>query len=755
MRVTRSRVEGRGGTGRDRRRLQRGQGLVIFAAAIVFFIGFLAIVIDVTWYWMNTLKVQRAADAAALAGAVMLPDNPSAAVSRARAEATKNGYTSGVNGATVTAAQNPSRDIQLDTSVTAPVSTFFMHLFGINTITASRKAAAEYVLPVPMGSPINYFGAFGAIRGWIRTDTGRTLDDPGLIYPTANGTPGAGWTNVSAAYTLDATYATATATSPQTFGTFHVPTYLYGPSQRYQANGGIEVTVTGHSNKASGCQVKVDVSPDNGTRWYGSPGSNSSSSQYANNDNPGQTLGIADTDLVFGGHQSTGATDYGDWFGMANWASSMLTDALFKVRVTPIGAGCTDSIDAVGLKITYEASDPPILGPHGEPLQQQGVWATVNSQGSEVINGDAYSSQKNGSGTSTQYNPTGYYDYALEMQPGTSGGSVYVFDPVFCATNGDGSQGMGDRWYGSATNPGMSTFYRLYDTNNTLYDLSDDTLIASSGDLFKRSMGSDPDQGGPTISGSVTDCRKGAVTDQTKGGYWHNRWWRLASAVAGPAGATPRIYRIRVTSTDPSSSTDQASINAQNSFSFFGTVAGHTCPASSGYDSLCPRVYGLGAMQAFSPLDPSTAVVMYFSQISATYAGKTMKVTLWDPGDANQLQANLSFLMPTATGYQAASFTWTAKKFATSGQACTASATTPVSSLRTNNSGSSTGIFNGCWVTISIPVPTNYTAPTPPGEPGPGWWKIRYTMGSGSNPAFDLTTWKTQIVGNPVHLVTP
>ena len=55
-----------------------------------------------------------------------------------------------------------------------------------------------------------------------------------------------------------------------------------------------------------------------------------------------------------------------------------------------------------------------------------------------------------------------------------------------------------------------------------------------------------------------------------------------------------------------------------------------------------------------------------------------------------------------------------------------------------------------------LPIPTDYSAPTPPGEPGPGWWKIRYVMGGSSgDTASDLTTWKTQIVGNPVHLVIP
>jgi len=37
-----------------------------------------------------------------------------------------------------------------------------------------------------------------------------------------------------------------------------------------------------------------------------------------------------------------------------------------------------------------------------------------------------------------------------------------------------------------------------------------------------------------------------------------------------------------------------------------------------------------------------------------------------------------------------------------------------------------------------------------------GWWKIRYNMsGSSSQFSTDLTTWKVDIRGNPVHLVLP
>ncbi len=88
-------------------------------------------------------------------------------------------------------------------------------------------------------------------------------------------------------------------------------------------------------------------------------------------------------------------------------------------------------------------------------------------------------------------------------------------------------------------------------------------------------------------------------------------------------------------------------------------MKGHACPTTP-VDPQCPRVYGLGVMEAFAPLDPGKSADLYLSQIGPAYAGKTIKVTLWDPGDTGSLSATLSFLMPTSSGYTNASFTWTA-----------------------------------------------------------------------------------------------
>ena len=80
---------------------ERGQVLVIFSMAIFLFMGLCAIALDVSWYWLNGLRMQRAADAAALAGVVHLPADPTTAVSVALDEAEKNGYTDGVGGVSV------------------------------------------------------------------------------------------------------------------------------------------------------------------------------------------------------------------------------------------------------------------------------------------------------------------------------------------------------------------------------------------------------------------------------------------------------------------------------------------------------------------------------------------------------------------------------------------------------------------------------------------------------------------------------
>jgi len=144
-------------TGRFRRE-QRGQVLVIVAVMIVALLGFTGLVTDVAWYEVNLMRIQRAADAAALAGVVYLPTNVAGAQNAALQESSKNGFANGQNGVTVTAAPEGLNNLILGVTVTAPVRSWFARLFGVTQFNARRNAKAEFVLPVPMGSPQNYYG---------------------------------------------------------------------------------------------------------------------------------------------------------------------------------------------------------------------------------------------------------------------------------------------------------------------------------------------------------------------------------------------------------------------------------------------------------------------------------------------------------------------------------------------------------------------------------------------------------------------
>src|SRR2546429_7126187 len=81
----------------------RGQTLAVVALMLTALFGFVGLVADIGWYELNMVRLQRAADAAALAGVVYLPGNISGAVTAAQNEAAKNGFPNGTNGVTVSA----------------------------------------------------------------------------------------------------------------------------------------------------------------------------------------------------------------------------------------------------------------------------------------------------------------------------------------------------------------------------------------------------------------------------------------------------------------------------------------------------------------------------------------------------------------------------------------------------------------------------------------------------------------------------
>src|SRR6516225_815849 len=73
------------------RRLSRGQAVVILAAVLPGLVGSLALGTDVSILYYNWSLLRKGIDAATLAGAAYLPNNPTSATSTANSYATQNG----------------------------------------------------------------------------------------------------------------------------------------------------------------------------------------------------------------------------------------------------------------------------------------------------------------------------------------------------------------------------------------------------------------------------------------------------------------------------------------------------------------------------------------------------------------------------------------------------------------------------------------------------------------------------------------
>lgn len=150
---------------------QQGAAVVIVAISMIILLGFAAFSVDFGWLYLNGIRIQHGADAAALSGVVYEPGDQTTAYLEARNAAAENGYNNGAAGTTVTPvdyADDPTavnNQYQLRVTVDHNVDTFFMRLFGVDSISMTRTAVAEYVLPLPMGSDLPYFGEDPSIPG--------------------------------------------------------------------------------------------------------------------------------------------------------------------------------------------------------------------------------------------------------------------------------------------------------------------------------------------------------------------------------------------------------------------------------------------------------------------------------------------------------------------------------------------------------------------------------------------------------------
>jgi hypothetical protein len=144
---------------------ERGQGLVVGALAMVVILGFAGVAVDVGQFMHERRELQKAADAAALAGAQELPQSPGDAQQRALEWAESNGIGDGELEAieiTTTYAANDTIVVE----VKRDVPFFFARVLGFSGHTTRVEAAAR------VGSPGAMVGLapFGVLEDAIKVD---------------------------------------------------------------------------------------------------------------------------------------------------------------------------------------------------------------------------------------------------------------------------------------------------------------------------------------------------------------------------------------------------------------------------------------------------------------------------------------------------------------------------------------------------------------------------------------------------------
>ena len=152
---------------------ERGQTIVLLVVFMFVLLGFCALAIDVGLWYQDKRAVQSNADAAALAGASVLPAGWSTAQTTAA-----NEFNSNMAGGDVATYQNTTNLVSNDSitvTVTRSAPSFFAHLLGKNNVTIQASARATVESP-------NYVGPNNNVMPWAVMQNDYVLGGSYPIY---------------------------------------------------------------------------------------------------------------------------------------------------------------------------------------------------------------------------------------------------------------------------------------------------------------------------------------------------------------------------------------------------------------------------------------------------------------------------------------------------------------------------------------------------------------------------------------------
>ena len=135
-----------------KRNREAGQAIASVALGLVVLTGIVGLAIDMGYLRYQKRRMQSAADSAAIAGASELAYASGNYVAAAKNDSKTNGFEDGVNGVTVTSSNPPvdapfssvaNANNYVEVKVQQAAPTFFMRIFGVNTVSVSATAVAE------------------------------------------------------------------------------------------------------------------------------------------------------------------------------------------------------------------------------------------------------------------------------------------------------------------------------------------------------------------------------------------------------------------------------------------------------------------------------------------------------------------------------------------------------------------------------------------------------------------------------------
>jgi hypothetical protein len=365
-------------------------------------------------------------------------------------------------------------------------------------------------------------------------------------------------------------------------------------------------------------------------------------------------------------------------------------------------------------------------------ITPDGIWLSLNGWCQDHQQGDPFSVGYYGAtpaggnywdacnsartGANPTLDPAGY-TFVVDVPTGAGAVAIEVFEPGLC-NDANGADTLYSTEDGTFTN-GPRLNFRVF--------ANDDTLLYHDDNL------ADP----PVVTQLY------ATTDCTGGGGAGGRWYTLHTIPSGAANEGRWYVQANVRQ------------NVQefnlNSFSLRARPTGDTTLCTSMTDAGCPDLYALEWMSIYRPSFgggsfAGTASEFFLAEIDDQHAGKTVEITMFDPGEGMN---NVQLLDPAT---QVTDFRYRLANCSV-GLICANTTVWPETALADNDNCSgnpclnvTNSRFQDQFVVLQVDLPASYNCGTN------CWWKVRYTPQSNTT-VTDRTTWSVQVLGGPVHLI--